>query len=161
MNSRTNAVTNALAAGSAAAAILIVSQAAAADDESGRTIAYQAAPQHVEFIDLGAPGPSPGDQHTFTNDLSIDGRKVGHDGGSCINVRVTATEIYVSCALSVVLPEGQLTLQFSRVDPIGAPPSEPFTGAVTGGTGAFTGAGGTAQVDVSDPQVHQVVVTLR
>lgn len=159
MGIKTNVV--AIALTTTAAGLVVANQAGAVDNEPAGTITYVAAPQHVEFVDLGTPGPSPGDYHTFTNDLSIDGERVGHDGGSCINTRVTDAEVYVHCSLSAVLPEGQLTIQLLRIDPIDAPPTEPFTGAVTGGTGAFTGASGTVSVDPRDSAAHKVVIQLR
>ena len=83
------------------------------------------------FLDLGAPGPSQGDQFIF-HDLVFtpDGRtQVGHDGGSCALFDVAASE--ENCTLTYSLPGGQLTTQF-----LNSPPAtKPF--AVTGGTGSY------------------------
>ena len=86
---------------------------------------------HDTFLDLGAPGPSQGDEFIL-HDLVFtpDGRtQVGHDGGSCVIFDVAASE--ENCTLTYSLPGGEITTQF-----LNSPPAaKPF--AVTGGTGSY------------------------
>src|SRR5438045_9698769 len=83
------------------------------------------------FLDLGAPGPSQGDEFIF-HDLVFtpDGRtQVGHDGGSCVFFDVAKQE--ENCTLTYSLPGGEITVQF-----LNSPPAAE-TIAVTGGTGTY------------------------
>ena len=83
------------------------------------------------FLDLGAPGPSQGDEFIF-HDLVFtpDGRtQVGHDGGSCVIFDVAIPE--ENCTLTFSLPGGDIMTQFLN----SPPPAKTF--AVTGGTGIY------------------------
>jgi hypothetical protein len=83
------------------------------------------------FLDLGAPGPSQGDEFIF-HDLVFtpDGRtQVGYDGGSCVLFDVAKPE--ENCTLTYSLPGGELTTQVLN----SPPPTKIF--AVTGGTGTY------------------------
>ncbi|TMC84877.1 MAG: hypothetical protein E6J22_20555 [Chloroflexi bacterium] len=83
------------------------------------------------FLDLGAPGPSQGDEEIL-HDLvfSPDGRtQVGYDGGSCVLFDVAKPE--ENCTLTYSLPGGDITTQFLN----SPPPAKIF--AVTGGTGTY------------------------
>src|SRR3954465_11984166 len=95
----------------------------------------------VRFIDdaeydLGAPGPSAGDQRTFY-DVLVDGkgRHVGYSGGSCAVESVTPPVF--SCSITFSLPGGQLT-----TPPLPPPGPAPKPLAITGGTGAYRYARG-------------------
>src|SRR5256886_13179459 len=66
------------------------------------------------FLDLGAPGPSQGDEEIL-HDLvfSPDGRtQVGYDGGSCVLFDVAKPE--ENCTLTYSLPGGDITTQRSE-----------------------------------------------
>ncbi|WP_433296313.1 hypothetical protein ACQP2F_38085 [Actinoplanes sp. CA-030573] len=98
---------------------------------------------HVQFspfsyLDLGAPGPSMGDQ-ILAHDLLFDaaGHQVGHDGVACT---VTDPEggPEAQCTGTFALPGGQLATQF-----LNTPPAVKHF-AVTGGTGAYRRARGEA-----------------
>jgi hypothetical protein len=83
------------------------------------------------FLDLGAPGPSQGDE-MILHDLVFtpDGRtQVGYDGGSCVFFDVTKPE--ENCTVTFSLPGGNITTQFLN----SPPPAKTF--AVTGGTGNY------------------------
>src|SRR2546428_4922219 len=64
------------------------------------------------FLDLGAPGPSQGDE-IILHDLVFtpDGRtQVGHDGGMCVIFDVAVPES--NCTVTYSLPGGEITVQF-------------------------------------------------
>jgi hypothetical protein len=86
--------------------------------------------------DLGAPGPSAGDQRTFYDVLvNHKGRRVGYSGGSCA-VESMQPPVF-SCTVTFSLPGGQLATQL-----LTTPGPAPKPLAVTGGTGAFRYARG-------------------
>jgi hypothetical protein len=100
-----------------------------------------------QFLDLGTPGPSLGDEIVFFEVLRKEGREAGIVGGVC-----TVTEVvppYTSsthqCITTLSLRRGKITLQglpeLQGIDDPG-----PFTTAITGGTGAYRSASGEAKV---------------
>jgi hypothetical protein len=86
--------------------------------------------------------PQPGDYVVITDDYLKNGKVVGHDLVHCILV----TTEHSLCFAAVDLPGGQLELQ--GIGPAGG--SGNFTIAVTGGTGRYANARGTAQI-ISGP----------
>jgi hypothetical protein len=106
---------------------------------------------HEEFVDLGAPGPSLGDQLVFSEVL----RQRGRDGASGVVCVITEavppyTVLTFHCVGTLSLRRGQITLQ-GLIEVQGEDDPGPFTVAITGGTGAFRGASGEAVVrDISD-----------
>ena len=124
---------------------------AAANGKGKQTLRLVATENQSEFLDLGTPGPSLGDEIVFSEVLSRRGREVGVSGGVC-----TATEVVppydiltFHCVATLSLRQGQITLQ-GLVEIQGEDDQGPFTVAITGGTGAFRGAGGEAVIrDVS------------
>jgi allene oxide cyclase-like protein len=105
-------------------------------------------------LDLGEEGFGVGDRFTFTDDVFEGDRKVGINGGECIAVRILPDplpsgqepeSVTFNCVVSFELERGQLTIQglftFSAETA-----GEPFTLAVTGGTGAYRTAHGEAEV---------------
>jgi hypothetical protein len=90
---------------------------------------------HDDFIDLGVPGPSAGDE-TVVHDTLVTpaGVGAGHDGGVCTFTDVTVPE--ANCLITFSLPLGQITTQFLNTPP----PTK--IGAITGGTGAYRHAHG-------------------
>jgi hypothetical protein len=125
---------------------------AEAHGKGKRTLRLVATEIQSEFLDLGAPGPSLGDEFVFSETLSRRGRDVGESGGVC-----TATEVVppydvitFHCVATLSLRRGQITLQ-GLVEVQGEEDPGPFTVAITGGTGAFRGAGGEARIrDVNE-----------
>jgi hypothetical protein len=104
-----------------------------------------------EFIDVGAPGPSLGDQIVFSESLAKRGRDVGMSGVVCTVTHTVPPYDVVTfhCVATLNLSRGQITLQ-GLIEVQGEDDPGPFTVAITGGTGAFRGAGGEAVVrDVS------------
>lgn len=88
------------------------------------------------FLDLGAPGPSQGDEFILHELVfTPDGRtQVGHDGGMCVIFDVAMPES--NCTVTYSLPRGEITVQF-----LNSPPATKIF-AVTGGTGIYRNARG-------------------
>jgi hypothetical protein len=105
-----------------------------------------------EFLDLGTPGPSLGDELVFSETLFKKGREVGTSGVVCTVTQAVAPYNVLSfhCVGTLSLRGGQITLQ-GLIEVQGEDDRGPWTVAITGGTGAYRGAGGEATVrNISD-----------
>jgi hypothetical protein len=133
--------------------VLVFGSAVAAAHGKGHdTLRLVGTINQEQFLDLGAPGPSLGDEFIFSEVLSKHGREVGTSGGVCTVTEVVPpyTVITLHCVATLSLRKGQITLQ-GLVEMQGENDTGPFTVAITGGTGAFRGAGGEAVIrDVSE-----------
>lgn len=129
------------------------------------------------WLDLGATGDSLGDQLHFTSDLIQpprsgvgppppgagvpQERKVGEDGGVCSVARIVpdvATTYH--CVGTNSLPLGQITTQGLVTYAAGEDVrQEPYTFAITGGTGKYRAARG--QVTIKDLSAEEVSLTFR
>jgi hypothetical protein len=98
-----------------------------------------------EFIDVGTPDFSLGDQFVFTSELTKHGKTVGHAGVVCTITSVAAEE--AQCVGTAWFDKhGQIAIQ-------GLLAGEPrdFSFPITGGTRDFEDAGGTLFVhEISD-----------
>lgn len=136
------AVLSVLAAAGLAAGVLATS-ASAAGGESFRVTAIT---KQAKNIDVAPRGTNIGDYSVFSADVHRNGRSVGELNGVCTHTRIdpAANQGSQQCLLTATLPRGSLTLQdvirFSGVQVKGV------TAAVTGGTGHFAGATGTAHI---------------
>lgn len=113
------------------------------------------------YIDLGDPDFSQSDQFVFHNDLFRGRRLVGRDGGLCTVTRVTAKgATTVFCSGSNSLPGGQITVQ-GLIDyaPGQEFKQEPYSLAITGGTGEYRTARG--EVTITELSTRESVVTFR
>jgi len=114
-------------------------------------------------IDVGAPGPAlgQGDQIVSADKVFKNGQEIGTDGVVCTVVNSTPDALTCQWVMTVSLPDGQLTLQGIADGPTG-PPTEPleYTLAVTGGTGKYRGAGGSADIMDNPGGAEQVTVRL-
>jgi hypothetical protein len=136
------------------------STVAAAHGKHKNTLRLVATENQSDFIDLGAPGPSLGDEVVISERLSRHGREVGESGIVCVVTEATPPYdvLTLHCVATLSLRRGQITLQ-GLIEVQGMGDSGPFTVAITGGTGAFFGAGGEARIrNVSD---MRSVYTLR
>ena len=98
------------------------------------------------FVDVGEPDFSLGDEFVFTSDLTKYGKLVGHTGVVCTITSVEREES--QCVGTASFYKGQITIQGLLA---GEP--EEFELPITGGTGAFEGAGGTLVVkELSDTE---------
>jgi hypothetical protein len=120
---------------------------ASAGGKGKQTLRVVGTTTQSEFLDLGAPGPSLGDEFVFSETLSRRGHDVGTAGGVCTAVEVTPPYDVTTfhCVATLDLARGQITLQ-GLVEFQSTGVMEPFTVAITGGTGAFFGAGGEARI---------------
>jgi hypothetical protein len=100
-----------------------------------------------ETLDLGAPGPSLGDQLVFSEVLRERGREVGTSGAVCVITEAVPpyTVVVYHCVGTMSLRRGQITLQ-GLIETQGMDDPGPFVVAITGGTGAYRGVGGEAVV---------------
>jgi hypothetical protein len=135
------------------------------DDDATRVINLTATTVQDADIDLGTKGLSLGDRFVFSDDVSGD--EVGTDGGECVIVRLDpkdATEadfkaITQQCVVTLSLPDGQITGQ-GLITFTNTPTPEPFTVAITGGTGAFRTAHGEVEVTEESETVAKLTVKL-
>jgi hypothetical protein len=113
-------------------------------DDNGDAIRVTARFIDEAEIDLPPSGFGAGDRFVITQDLYRDEEKVGHSGIECTFVRLEGEAATAQCVASFVLPAGQITVQglvtFSQDD-------EPFTVAVTGGTGRYRDVDGELRVE--------------
>ena len=141
----------------AAIAVLAVSSAVPATGHGGGDgrdrVRVLSTNTEEAFVDVGEPGFSLGDSFVFTSDLTKHGRLVGHTGVVC-TITSTARE-ESQCVGTARLRSGQITIQ-------GLVAGEPevFEFAITGGTGAYTGAEGTLVVkEIPDTDPTQELLT--
>ena len=134
-----------------AVAVLVFGSASAAADGKGKrdrdTLRLVATEFQSEFLDLGDPGPSLGDEIVFSEVLRERGREVGMSGGVCVVTEAVApySTLTYHCVATLSLRRGQITLQ-GLVEFQGEDDMTPFTLAITGGTGAYRGADGEARI---------------
>jgi hypothetical protein len=111
-----------------------------------------------EFLDLGTPGPSLGDELVFSETLFKKKREVGTSGVVCTVVQAVAPYDVLTfhCVGTLSLRSGQITLQ-GLIEVQGEDDPGPFVVAITGGTGKYRGAGGEAKVrDVGDVTIYKL-----
>ena len=128
--------------------------AATAHDHGKKTLRIVATEIQSEFLDLGTSGPSLGDELVFSETLSIRGREVGTSGVVCTVTQLTPPYddvLMFHCVGTLSLRRGQITLQ-GLIEVQGEDDPGPFVVAITGGTGAFRGAGGEAVVRQVSPR---------
>lgn len=129
------------------------------------------------WLDLGDPGDSLGDQFHFTSDLIQPSRsgvgppprgagapqetKIGEDGGACSVARIApdgATTYH--CVGTNSLPLGQITAQgLVTYAPGEEFRQEPYSFAITGGTGKYRAARG--EIRIKELSAEEVRLTFR
>jgi hypothetical protein len=120
---------------------------ATADGKGKRVLRIVATETQFEFLDLGTPGPSLGDELVFSERLSRRGRPVGVSGVVCTATQVEPPydDLMFHCVGTLKLRRGQITLQ-GLIEVQGEDDPGPFTVAITGGTGKYRGASGEARL---------------
>ena len=103
-------------------------------------------------IDLGAPGPSAGDQQIITMDVFQGPERVGASHVVCTMVRVdpATPASTVQCDNVTSLPGGQIVA--TGLVTSAQEEQSPFVQAITGGTGAYRNAHGRLTVSEAGPQ---------
>ena len=114
---------------------------ASASSGGGRTIVVIEKTTSSKFVDLGRSGPTVGDEFFFGSVFWNTARthRVGSNHGYC----VLETTTLVHCVGTAHVDGGTLEYAFQ-----GNSTPAPPTPAITGGTGAFEGAGG--HVDITN-----------
>jgi hypothetical protein len=102
-------------------------------------------------FDLDPSGLSLGDYFVVTEDLFRQGKKVGTDHAICTITRLepptgTPKRGALQCVVTLVLPEGQITVQGVRTGSLSQQQPPRFTLAITGGTGAYKTAHGQVRI---------------
>ena len=97
-------------------------------------------------LDLGAPGPSVGDQQIISMDVFKGDKRVGESHVVCTTVRAGI----VQCDNVTSLPGGQIVAAGLVTD--AQEEQSPFTQAITGGTGYYRNAHGQLTVSEAGPQ---------
>jgi hypothetical protein len=113
-----------------------VSFATGAHSAQAKTLRYNVTFVRDSQIDLGARGPSVGDERTFY-DLLFDrsGKRAGYEGGVCA-VESMNPPVF-SCSITFSLAGGQIATQLLTSP---GPAPKPF--AITGGSGSYRNARG-------------------
>ena len=97
-------------------------------------------------LDLGAPGPSTGDQQIITMDVFKGAKRVGESHVVCTVVRADVAQ----CDNVTSLPGGQIVA--TGLVTSAQEETSPFTQAITGGTGAYRNAHGQLTVSEAGPE---------
>lgn len=115
-----------------------------------------------EYLDLGEPDFSEGDQFTFGNDLYRGTKKVGEDGGWCVVTRITQEGAYTLECLGVnTLPGGQVAVQgLVTYGPEEEFKADPYHFAITGGTGKYRKTRGTVRIQEAKGDEFQVTLRI-
>ncbi|HET6989144.1 MAG TPA: hypothetical protein VFI00_21130 [Kribbella sp.] len=145
------------------AATAVGGSLASGSSDGSEVINLTAQTEQFAVIDVGTPGPALGlgDQIISSDKVFRNGQAVGTDGVTCTVVKATAQSLTCNWVMTIALPEGQLTLQAIADGPTG-PPTEPLktTFAVTGGTGKFRSAHGSADITDNPGGTEQIAVRL-
>ena len=122
-------------------------EVASAKGGGKKVLRIAATEKQSEFLDLGSPGPSLGDELVISERLFLRGRQVGESGVVCVVTQAIPPYDVLTfhCVATLSLRKGQITLQ-GLIEVQGEDDPGPFRVAITGGTGAFRCACGEAVV---------------
>ena len=129
---------------------LVASATPTRPDPTRRTVLHLTAEtDQFAVIDVGSMGPTLGlgDQIVSTDRLSHHGQPAGRSGTIMTVVGTTSANLTTQVVTTLDLLDGQIVLLGIGDGPTG-PPTTPinFTLAVTGGTGSYKGARGSAEI---------------
>jgi hypothetical protein len=133
-----------------ATALSAVTPAAAHDLDTDRfRVTLRPVAEHYE--DVGRNGPSIGDYFVFREKLFHRGHRVGRDNGHCDVTRAGAERFAFACTVTLFLRgRGQIATQGLFAIRFDEPSGDP-TLAITGGTGIYAHASGTATLVEGEP----------
>jgi hypothetical protein len=113
-----------------------------------------------QVIDVGVAGASTGDITTSAGKIrrTLSGRAIGHYLTSQITVRVNRPggRETRNTMIQFDVPGGTILTQAMVDAPVGTPPRGQFTHAITGGTGAYSGARGTLYFTAIDATRYRI-----
>jgi hypothetical protein len=129
------------------------------EEANGRVIRFSSVNTFFNLVDAppaatGEGDLSSGDVVLFTDDLTTDGQKIGTDQGVCTVVTGTSAQ----CAATLILREGKVVIDGA----FDVSEQQPNILAITGGTGAFHDADGTAEIThvSSEPEIDDFVLRI-
>jgi hypothetical protein len=133
-------------------ALVFGSAIAAAHGKHKRALRVVAIQNQFQAVDVAPTGPSLGDELVFSETLRRHGHEAGVSGVVCTATEVTPPYEVTTyhCVATLSLRRGQITLQ-GLVEIQGTGDMGPFSVAITGGTGAYRGAGGEARIREVSP----------
>ncbi|MFI6642581.1 hypothetical protein [Streptomyces sp. NPDC050504] len=140
----------ALSLATAAVGAFAVGSADADTSDRGRVEVVELQLQGLQYeaVDLGATGPTLGDMSVYSGTAVENGREVGHGAGTSHVVRVEGGKTMSQVVITIEIGRGTLTMQALRTGE-----GSSLDMAITGGTGAFKDARGTARYsDIATPQ---------
>jgi dirigent-like protein len=112
-------------------------------------------------VDLGTPGPSPGDMTVFSRPLLEDGDPAGRIDGTCVVTSRPSDEEERRwrCGVTLTLgtEDGETELQLAAVGRVQA---DDVIFSVIGGSGRYSEARGVATFDYSDGDDTEITVNL-
>lgn len=138
----------------------VASSSAPASSHHRQTIHLTARQTQARLLVLAAPGHGPvGNQMLTTDDLYRQAGKAGHAAAVCqVMADLGQAGARFQCTATVSLTEGQLTVQgLATLTETG---NQPFTLAITGGTGAYRTARGQAQITPVSPTEQRYTLTV-
>jgi hypothetical protein len=130
-----------------------------------QTIQLTATSFATKDIDLDPSDLSLGDYFVATEKLFRQGKKVGSDHAVCTLTRLepptgTPKRFAAQCLVTLVLPEGQITVQGVRTGSLSSQELPRFTLAITGGTGAYKTAHGQVRIVDLNATDSRLMLTL-
>lgn len=134
----------------AAVGVFAVGSADADMSKKGRVEVIELRLQELQYeaVDLGSAGLSLGDMSVYSGTAVENDRKVGHGAGTSQVVRVDGGRTTSQVVITIELDRGTLTMQSLRTGEASS-----LDMAITGGTGAFNDARGTARYwDIATPK---------
>ncbi|NBE51360.1 dirigent protein [Streptomyces boluensis] len=130
--------------------VFAVNSAGADTPERGQVEVLELDVRNDQYADtdLDPKGPSLGDAYVYSGTAMKDGSSVGRGGGSCQVVHIKGEELTTQCLITIELDRGSLTMQSLWVSG-----TKSLDMAITGGTGDFSNARGTAHYrDIATPK---------
>jgi hypothetical protein len=141
----------------AAALLAAVALPSRAASSSARTLRLAAVTVQATTLDLGAAGPSQGDESILTRELFLDGNKVGTAQLVATVTLAAGPDTQSQTVATFSLPDGQLTAQGL----VTAAQTANRLAAITGGTGAYRQAGGYVTVTRTGPTTADITLFIR
>jgi hypothetical protein len=146
-------------------AMLVVAAVAGGHGSKGhRSLELVGTEASFSFVDVDpkqaseADPPSPGDAFLISETIT----QAGNDAGNLYIHCTFVTPAVTQCFATLDLADGQITAQgVIHQDALGEGPIAEFDQAVTGGTGAYSGVGGTVSVRDSAEEGAPSTYTIR